>query len=441
MSRNTASQSAEPCARLPGSELQVEYLALGSIRPDPRNARTHPKAQLLQLRRSMEAFGFTNPILIDSENVIIAGHGRLLAAKALDLERAPVIRLSHLNEAERRALRLADNKIALNSGWDNDLLRVELTALSAANSGVALDVLGFSTAEIDIRLADPEHPDDEVVLATKAEPSVKSGDIYVLGDHRIGCGDCRDPVFMRRVMGTGVTADVAFLDVPYNVKIKGHANVDSKHEEFAMASGEMSPEAFAGFLADALGGCAKVSRDGSVHFVCMDWRHGAELERVGANVYGKLLNVCVWNKSNAGMGALYRSKHELVYVFRVGDAANFNAVQLGKHGRNRTNVWDYPSVNTFNGSRREDLRLHPTVKPVALVADAIQDVTKRGQVVLDAFLGSGTTLLAAERTGRRCRGVEIEPAYVEVALQRWADMTGRQPKLEQVSSWGEVCRG
>ncbi len=196
-----------------------------------------------------------------------------------------------------------------------------------------------------------------------------------------------------------------------------------------MASGEMTQDEFRAFLADSLDACARVSRDGAVHFICMDWRHMDAVHSVGTSIYSELLNLCVWNKSNAGMGSLYRSKHELVFVFRVGTALHFNTVELGRHGRNRTNVWDYASVNSFAGSRREDLALHPTVKPTALVADAIQDVTRRGELVLDTFLGSGTTLIAAERTGRRFRGLDIDPAYVDVAVERWSAMTGETPHL------------
>ena len=225
--------------------------------------------------------------------------------------------------------------------------------------------------------------------------------------------------------------DAAFLDPPYNVAIGGHANTRGRHREFAMASGEMSGDEFRTFLTDALGTCVAASRDGAVHFVCMDWRHMDDLSAIGRDVYGDLLNLCIWNKSNAGMGSLYRSKHELIFVYRVGQAPHFNAVELGKHGRNRTNVWDYASVNTVAGSRREDLKLHPTVKPTALVADAIQDVTRRGDLVLDVFSGSGTTLVASERTGRRFCGVEIDPAYVDVAIDRWEAMTGRKAELQQ----------
>jgi hypothetical protein len=193
----------------------------------------------------------------------------------------------------------------------------------------------------------------------------------------------------------------------------------------------MSEAAFRHFLDESLGACAAVSRDGAVHFVCMDWRHMDDVSVVGGSVYGELLNLCVWNKSNAGMGSLYRSKHELVFVYRVGQAPHFNAVELGRHGRNRTNVWDYASVNSLQGSRRQDLALHPTVKPTALVADAIQDVTRRGDIVLDTFLGSGTTLIAAERVGRSFRGLDIDPGYVDVAVERWVAMTGGTPRLAE----------
>lgn len=370
--------------------------------------------------------------------MVIAGHGRLLAAKALGLAQVPTIRLSHLNEAQSRALRLADNKIALNSGWDDELLRLELVAVTDPESGVDIAALGFTPMEIDLRLTPKLDPDDDAIPAIEAAHDVQAGDIYALGRHRIGCGDARDSDFLRRVMGEGVVADAAFLDPPYNVSIKNHANVAGKHKDFAMASGEMAESEFKSFLETTLITCSQHSRNGAVHFVCMDWRHGSLLEQAASSAYSQLVNVCVWNKSNAGMGALYRSKHELVYVFKVGDAAVFNAVQLGKHGRNRTNVWDYPSVNTFSGARREDLRLHPTVKPVALVADAIRDITRRGDVVLDAFLGSGTTLIAAERTERAFRGIEIDPAYVQVALKRWSDLTGATPTLIERHGGKEV---
>jgi DNA modification methylase len=410
--------------------LSITYRPLDTLRPDPRNARTHPKRQIEQITASMKAFGFANPILIDEELVIIAGHGRLMAAKALGLAEAPTITLVGLSDGQKRALRLADNKIALNAGWDLDLLKVELQDLSALEIDLDLSLTGFSIGEIDVVLDDGGDPDDEVIPAIPQTPRTRPGDIWVLGEHRIGCGDGRDLDFLKHVLGDGVQVDAAFLDPPYNVAINGFANAKGRHREFAMASGEMDEAQFRDFLTATLGACAQVSRDGAVHFVCMDWRHMDDVSVAGRTVYGDLLNLCVWNKSNAGMGSLYRSKHELVFVYKVGTAPHINAVELGKHGRNRTNVWDYASVNSMAGSRREDLALHPTVKPAGMVADAIKDVTRQGDRVLDIFLGSGTTLIACERTGRRFCGVEIDPAYVDVAIERWCQMTGGTPVLE-----------
>ena len=232
------------------------------------------------------------------------------------------------------------------------------------------------------------------------------------------------------MIGAGAKIDAAFLDPPYNVRIDGNVNAKGRHREFAMASGEMTETEFRAFLAATLGAAARVSRDGAVHFVCMDWRHMDDVSAVGREIYDARLNLCIWNKSNAGMGSLYRSKHELVFVYRVGSSPHLNMVELGRHGRNRTNVWDYASVNSMKGSRREDLALHPTVKPTGLVADALRDVTRHGDLVLDTFLGSGTTLIAAERIGRCFRGMDIDPAYVDVAIERWSALTGREPELE-----------
>lgn len=409
--------------------LQVVYKAPGDLTPDPRNARTHSRKQVTQIVQSITAFGFTNPILADPEGNLIAGHGRLLAAKEIGLEKVPVITLDGLTEPQKRALRLADNKIALNAGWDTEILKLELADLSMPDIDIDLGLTGFSPGEIDVVLSETEDPDDEVIPAVPENPRVMPGDIWQLGEHRIGCGDGRDAAFLHAIVGEGSVIDCAFLDPPYNVKINGHANAKGRHREFAMASGEMTDTEFRTFLTDTLGACAKVSRDGAVHFVCMDWRHMDDVTASVSGIYDDLLNICVWNKSNAGMGSLYRSKHEMVFVYRVGSGPHINNVELGKHGRNRTNVWDYASVNSMRGSRREDLDLHPTVKPVAMVADAYCDVTRQGELVLDIFLGSGTSLIAAERVGRRFRGLDIDPAYVNLAMQRWTDLTGKEPEL------------
>ena len=416
------------------SRLAVTYRALGDLIPDPRNARTHPKRQIEQLKASIEAFGFTNPILADPEGKIIAGHGRFQAARAMGFAEVPTITISGLSETQKRALLIADNKIALSAGWDLEILQLELSELASIDVDIDPTLTGFSTGEIDVILSSAPDPDDEVVPPVPRTPRTKPGDIWILGEHRVGCGDSRDAGFLQRVISDGARIDAAFLDPPYNVRIGGHAVAAGSHREFAMASGEMSEAEFRSFLTDTLGAAARLSRDGAVHFICMDWRHLDSVSAIGSAVYGERLNLCIWNKSNAGMGSLYRSKHELNFVYRVGTAPHLNMVELGKHGRNRTNVWDYASVNSMQGSRRDDLALHPTVKPTGLVADAIQDVTRRGDLVLDLFLGSGTTLIAADRTGRRFRGLDVDPAYVDVAIQRWSARTGREPQLEEPAS-------
>ena len=410
--------------------LAVTYRATGSLKPDPRNARTHSKRQLQQLVASIRQFGFTNPVLIDPEGVLIAGHGRLLAAKSIGMAEVPTIELVGLNDAQKRALRLADNKIALGAGWDLDILKVELAELFSLDLDMDLTVTGFSTGELDVLLSRNEDPEDDVIPPVPDEPRTRPGDIWILGDHVVGCGDSRDRELLEKVVGNA-RVDAAFLDPRYNVRISGPANVQGRHREFALPRGEMTDEAFRRFLTETLGAAASVSRDGAVHFVCMDWRHMNDVCAVGRTVYGDLLNLCIWNKSNGGMGSLYRSKHELVFVYRVGSAPHFDAVEVGRHGRNRTNVWDYASVNSLPAIRREDLALYPTVKPTALVADALQDVTRRGERVLDIFLGSGTTLIASERCGLRFGGLEIDPAYVDVAIDRWSTMTGGTPRLAE----------
>ena len=413
-------------------DLSREDIRLEDLKPYAANARAHPKQQIQKLVRSIREFGFLNPLLIDEAGEIIAGHGRFIAAREVGLERLPAIRIRGLSETQKRALRLADNQIALESSWDMELVREELYAISL-DPACDLELTGFDAGRIDVLLDDGAgDPGDEVVPAVPIDPVSQTGDIWIAGPHRIGCGNVRTPGFLKAVT-KGKAVDGAFLDPPYNVRVDGHVcgKGKARHREFAEASGEMSSSEFTQFLEDTLGVCAEVSRSGAVHFVCMDHGHLSEVLAAGMHVYGARLNLCVWNKSNAGMGSLYRSRHELVLVYRVGKGPHRNNIQLGKHGRNRTNVWDYPSVNTFGGSRRQDLALHPTVKPVGLVADVILDVTKRGETVLDAFLGSGTTLIAAERTGRTFVGLDIDPAYVDTALMRWRDMTGLDPVRER----------
>lgn len=376
-------------------------------------------------------------MLVSDENEIIAGHGRVEAAKLLGLESVPTLRLSHLNAAERRAYVLADNKLALNAGWDREVLAIELQGL--VDLEFDIELTGFSLAEIDLVIDDAEEsspeasasgPEDELPPLREGGAVTRTGEVWLLGRHRLICGDARQKETIAALMGNE-RADLVFTDPPYNVPIDGHVCGLGKthHREFAMGVGEMSAEAFTGFLTETLGHAARVSRDGAIAFVCMDWRHMGELIAAGRAVFSELKNLCVWNKTNGGMGTFYRSKHELVFVFKVGTAPHTNTFGLGDTGRYRTNVWDYAGINTLRAGRDEELALHPTVKPVALVADAIRDCSKRGEIVLDPFAGSGTTLIAAEKTGRCARVVEFDPIYCDRIVQRFETLTGKPARL------------
>lgn len=421
----------KPSNRGINRQLAVDFPRISELKLDPKNARVHSPKQIKQIGNSILRFDFTNPILTDEKGNVIAGHGRIQAAKELGLETIPRIVIPGLTEWERKALAIADNKIALNSAWDPDLLRETIELVLAE---VDLTELGFEVGEIDLALSSPsEDPDDDTVPAVPAAPVTVFGDIWIVGPHRIGNGDARDGAFLRDVLA-GAEIATAFHDGPYNVPIDGYVGGKGKgpkHREFAMAVGEMSSAEFIRFNVEAFSPGVAFSRHGAVHYICIDHHHIEDMIAACSQIYGDRLNICIWNKSNAGMGGLYRSKHEFVLVYRVGNVPHRNNVELGRHGRNRTNVWDYPSVNTFAGSRRQDLALHPTVKPVGLVADAIKDVTKRGEVVLDSFLGSGTTLIACDRTGRVCRGIEFDPGYVDVALNRYRAMTGVEPVMAE----------
>lgn len=402
------------------------------VNPNPRNARRHNKKQIRKIANSISAFGFTSPILIDEHYVLIAGEGRWQAALLLGMTSIPAIMIDGLSEAKKLALMLADNRIAQDAGWDRERLSIELAALPdlLIADGIDISVTGFGPAEIDILHADFEDqakdPVDEIdASCLSGPPTTRTADFWRLDNHRLLCGDARNGDHLGRLLGRE-RAHMAFLDPPYNVKVSSIGGRGAKkHREFAMAVGEMSPEFFIVFLQESLGAAAKVSVEGSVHFVCMDWRHVEELMAAGRGTYGATLNLIVWVKTNAGQGSFYRSQHELIGVFRVGATPHLNTVELGRHGRNRSNVWEYAGANTFRAGRMDDLRAHPTVKPVAMIADAIKDCTRRNEIVLDTFCGSGTTLLAAERVGRRGYGLEIDPLYVDLAIRRWQSFTGK----------------
>ena len=403
------------------------------MKPRTNNPRTHSKKQIQQIAVSIKEFGFINPVLIDGADGIIAGHGRIEAAKLIGMSDVPTVRVDHLTPAQVRAYVIADNKLAENAGWDRALLALELQELSV-DLNFDVTVTGFETAEIDLLIQDLDQdaPDeaDQVPEVDRAVPAVsRRGDLWCVGNHLLLCGDALNGDNYAKLLGAK-KAQMVFTDPPYNVAIAGNVSGlgKVKHREFAMASGEMSPDEFIKFLETAFIRFTQYSTDGSIHFICMDWRHLRELLDAAAKPYRDLKNLCVWSKTNAGMGSLYRSQHELVFVFKNGSAPHINNVELGRFGRNRSNVWTYAGQNTFGTDRETELAMHPTVKPVALVADAILDCSKRGQIVLDAFAGSGTTLIAAEKTGRNGYGIEIDPYYVDTIIRRFEAVYGVKAK-------------
>jgi len=414
--------------------LAITYRPVDGLKLDPANPRRHSRTQIRQIANSIEAFGFNVPILIDRDGNVIAGHGRLLACRERGITEVPTLCLDHLTPAQARAFMIADNRLAEIAAWDDRLLAEQLKELSLLGLDFSIEVTGFAMGEIDLRIAALEEmsetdadPADVLPEVPAGPPISKIGDAWVLGRHRVLCGDALDAAAFTMLLGEERAAMV-FTDPPYNVPIEGHASGLGAihHRSFPMVSGEMDRNEYTTFLGQAFRNLASFSGDGALHYICMDWRHIEELLAAGHGVYSELKNLCVWVKDNAGMGSLYRSQHELVFVFKQGRDSHRNNVQRGQFGRNRSNVWRYPGANSFArcGEEGNLSALHPTVKPVAMVADAILDCSARGEVVLDAFLGSGTTLIAAERTGRRCCGLELDPAYVDTIVRRWQALTG-----------------
>jgi DNA modification methylase len=393
--------------------------------PWSANARTHSPKQVRQIAGSIKSFGFTNPVLIDDQRRILAGHGRVAAARQLGLAEVPCLRLDHMSEDQKRAYVIADNRLAEKAGWDREILAIELGALAEADLDFDLGVIGFDPGEIDLFISETASgemadPTDEALPDLEKRAVTRAGDLWQLGQHRVLCGDVRDPHEVDTLMD-GAQARMVFADPPYNVPIHGHVCGSGaiRHREFAMASGEMDQVAFTRFLADGFGQLARVSCDGSIHFICMDWRHIREVMDAGERVYTELKNLIVWAKDNGGMGTFYRSRHELIFAYKSGTAPHVNTFGLGEGGRYRTNVWEYRGITSGGTGRLEELALHPTVKPMAMIADAIRDCSERGNVILDGYGGSGSTLIAAERTGRRARLMEIDPVYVDRTIRRW----------------------
>ena len=418
-------------------ELKVLYKNLNELQENPKNSRVHSEKQVAQIAKSIDSFGFNNPVLIDQNGVIIAGHGRYLAAKELELEEIPTVCLSHMTPDQIRAYIIADNKLAENAGWDKDILKIELEYLMNLDLDFDATITGFELPEIDLIINNEgieeakskKEPNEDFFETTVDIPErVKKGDLWKLGEHLLLCGDALNEHSYQVLMGSE-KAQMIFSDPPYNVKIKGNVTKQKHHEEFAQASGEMTKAQFTEFLKTAFSMQAKYSVDGSIHFQCMDFRHMTEILNARESVYADLINLCVWDKRTGGMGSLYRSQHELIFVFKNGTAPHINNVELGVHGRYRTNVWKYPGMHASNPQAKILAKLHPTVKPVPMIMDALLDCSAAGDIVLDSFGGSGSTLIAAERTKRKARLIELDPHYCDVILYRWEKLTGKSAEL------------
>jgi DNA modification methylase len=411
----------------------LERLPIEALKPNAKNTRKHSKQQIKLIARSIETFSLVVPPVIDSINNIICGNAVYAAAQLLGLTHLTVIRITHLNQEKLQAFRIAHNRIAGLSSWDDQILGEVLQDLSLKDLDFNLEDIGFSTAEIDLRIEEigqnaASSDGSDLLSASDVGPSItKPGDLWRIGGHQVYCGNSLEYRSFQTVMDNAQAA-LVITDPPYNVSIRGHVGGKGQiqHREFAMASGEMKTGEFIDFLASVFELLVRVSTDGSLHYIFMDWRHATEVLTAGNATYARLINLCTWIKKNGGMGSFYRSRHELVFVFKNGTAPHRNNIELGKHGRNRTNVWEYDGINSFGRVTDEGnlLAMHPTVKPVQMIADAILDCSARGDILLDPFLGSGSSLIAAERTGRVLRGIEIDPRYVDVAIRRWQRHTG-----------------
>ncbi|WP_230206639.1 DNA methyltransferase [Novosphingobium sp. Gsoil 351] len=423
--------------------INVTYRALAHVKPPARILRKHNKRQIAAIGASIREHGFVNPILINHAGQIVSGYGRWLAATALGMTVVPVIELEHLSPEQLRLYAIADNKIAEQSEFDLDVLRIELSELGELDLDLKIELSGFATSEIDDLLCAPQ-PEKDGLSGPPNESEVaitRLGDVWLLGTHRLICGNSLEAETYVTLMG-GEKAGMVFSDSPYNESAAAISSKGKhKHRDFAMAAGEMSPEGFTTFLTRAFRHCAQHSIDGSIHFQCMNWKHMGEMLAAGNQAYTELKQLVVWAKPSASMGTFFRSQHELIFVWKNGTGPHINNFGLGETGRYRTNVWNYKGNAGFHRARDEELAAHPTVKPWIMVADAIRDCSRRGDIILDPFGGYGTTLIAAERTGRKARLIELDPLYCDATIRRWKALSGNEAVLEATGqTFAEITR-
>lgn len=409
--------------------LHTEYVSVTALTPMPGAPRQHPKSQIRALTKSYKAFGQVLPILMDGENRIISGHAQWEVAKRLGLTEVMAIRIEYLTEPQIKALMVALNQLSDLSKWDEGALKTLLLDLRDLDLDFDIEATGFTEIEIELRvdgLDEGGAVEDEIIVG--AGPTVtRAGDLWQLGDHALLCANALEEASWVKLMGPDL-ATLVVTDPPFNVPIDGHVTGlgQHRHREFAMATGEMTPDAFTDFLRTAMTQAHRFSKPGSVHYWAMDWRHVVEVASAGQTVYERFLNMAVWTKNQPGMGSFYRSQHELFFVFAKGGAPSRNNIQLGRFGRSRSNVWSYPSAASLARTAEEGnpLAMHPTVKPLALIGDILLDASVKGDIVVDPFAGSGTSLIAAEKLGRKARVLELDPAYCDTIIRRWQRWTG-----------------
>jgi DNA modification methylase len=415
--------------------IKPELIDVSLLKPNPYPTRICSEAQIMKSAGYIETFSQFRPVIINRNNEVLEDDSYPEALKRLGIQKCFVVRVEHHSQARERALSIGLSKIPEHAKWDEKALKVEFEYLLEADLDFEIEVTGFETVEIDTLLiggsASDEtlaNPDDQVgAVDPDAKAISKPGDLWHLGEHSLLCGNSLEEESFDTLMD-GELADMVFADDPYNLKIQDNAAGSGKikYREFAHASGELSSKGFIDFLTRVFLYLVSFTTDGSIHYHCMDWRHVMEISLAGNAAYTELKNICVWNKSNGGQGSFYRNKYENIYVFKSGTAKHTNNFGLGENGRYRTNVWDYPSLSALGPNRLEQLAMHPTLKPVAMIMDAIRDCSHRGQIILDPFSGAGTTLIAAEKTGRHARCIEIDAVYVDTTIRRWQKLTGEE---------------
>ncbi|QIG53652.1 site-specific DNA-methyltransferase [Altererythrobacter sp. BO-6] len=402
---------------------------LADLQPSPNRARVTTPEQLEKVITSIRQFGLVMPVLIDRNDMVISGHVICEAAEQLGFETVPCLSVEHLDEVEIEALALALNRVGETGTWDTDLLREQMIRLESA--GIDLTNTGFTLPEIDqiTILSEPAEGDGDEDEFEEDEDDMsvisRLGDLYQLGVHRLHCADALEMDSYVRLLA-GELAQCIFSDPPYGCEIEGFVSGLGKHKHlnFLEGAGDMDRGELQEFFTAYLGHCKAFSSAGAIIFACMDWRQIDILLLAAMDVGLTRKNIAVWDKGSGGMGGLYRNAHEFVAVFCNGNTPATNNIQLGRHGRDRCNIWRYPGANRPGSSSAKALADHPTPKPEPLVEDALLDVTNRGDIVLDPFIGSGSTILAAESTGRICRGIELDPKYVDRAIRRWERETG-----------------